>query len=157
LSSSEIPVALDPPQPTVIDHELEIEPAGRTVTVTAASLGNPHCAVFVDEPPDDRYLAEIGSALESHPFFPRRTNVELVAVSSRERLRVRFWERGVGYTSASGTGAASAAVAAILTGRAERCLHVECDGGVLEVEWPEGGEVSQAGEAELLFEGEWLG
>ena len=66
-------------------------------------------------------------------------------------LRVRFWERGVGYTKASGTGAASAAVAAVLAGRASRHVRVVCDGGVLEVEWPEGGSVRQVGEAEILF------
>jgi diaminopimelate epimerase len=70
---------------------------------------------------------------------------------------VRFWERGVGPTRASGTGAASAAVAAILKGQTARRVTVECDGGVLEVDWPEGGTVRQVGEVEVLFEGEWLG
>ncbi|MGH9887054.1 MAG: diaminopimelate epimerase, partial [bacterium] len=76
---------------------------------------------------------------------------------SRQELRVRFWERGVGYTRASGTGAASAAVASILNGCVDREVRVVCDGGVLEVSWPEGGTVRQVGEVEIVFEGEWLG
>src|SRR5205085_7835817 len=112
------------------------------------SLGNPHCAVFREDVADDVLLGRLGPALERHPFFPRRTNVEFVTVVSRAELRVRFWERGVGYTRASGTGSASAAVAAIVRGVADRRLRVVCDGGTLDVEWPEGGHVAQVGEVE---------
>jgi diaminopimelate epimerase len=154
LDSARIPVALDPPAPRVVDHPLTV--GGETVRVTATSLGNPHCAVFLDAPADDALLSRLGPLLERHPFFPRRTNVEFVSVPSRSELRVRFWERGVGYTRASGTGAASAAVAAIVKGVADRRLRVVCDGGTLEVEWPEGSDVRQVGEVEIVFEGEWL-
>jgi len=152
--SADIPVALDPPRAPALDWPLEV--AGRTVRVTATSMGNPHCAVFVSEPPDDRLLAEIGAPLERHPFFPRRTNVEFVTILSRSEIRVRFWERGVGPTQASGTGSASAVVAAILNGFVDRRVRVVCDGGVLEVDWPEGGHLHQVGEVEVLFEGDWL-
>ena len=155
LESDRIPVALEPPAPRVIDHWIDL--GAREVAITATSMGNPHCAVFLDAPADDGLLTTMGPALEGHPFFPRRTNVEFVTVMGRDRLRVRFWERGVGYTRASGTGAASAAVASIITGRADRELTVECDGGELTVAWPEGGTVRQTGEVEVLFEGEWLG
>lgn len=155
LASSEIPVALEPPLPRVVDHTLEA--AGRRVKITATSLGNPHCAVFLEATADDPLLAALGPALETHPFFPNRTNVELVTVVAPDELRVRFWERGVGYTQSSGTGAASAVVAAVLAGRARRRVRVVCDGGVLEVEWPEGGSLRQIGDVELLFEGAWLG
>jgi diaminopimelate epimerase len=155
LDSASIPVDLDPPAAPVIDHWLDL--GGREVAITATSMGNPHCAVFLDAPADDGLLTTMGPALERHPFFPRRTNVEFVTVVSRQRLRVRFWERGVGYTRASGTGSASAAVASIITGRADRELTVECDGGELAVAWPEGGAVRQTGEVEVLFEGDWVG
>lgn len=154
LESDRIPVDLQPPAPRVIDHWLDL--GSREVAVTATSMGNPHCAVFLDEPADDDLLTTMGPALERHPFFPRRTNVEFVTVVSRQRLRVRFWERGVGYTRASGTGSASAAVASIITGRADRELTIECDGGELAVAWPEGGTLRQTGEVEVLFEGEWV-
>jgi diaminopimelate epimerase len=154
LSSRDVPVALEPPRDSVVDHPLEA--AGRAIRVTASSMGNPHCAVFLDEPADEALLATLGPALEHHTFFPRRTNVEFVTVFSPSEIRVRFWERGVGYTMASGTGSASAVVASIITGRTGRRVRAICDGGVLEVEWPEGGSVSQIGEAEILYEGEWL-
>ena len=154
LGSADVPVALDPPTPRVVDHPLEA--AGRTLRVTATSMGNPHCAVFLDLPADDPLLKSLGPTLEFHPFFPRRTNVEFVTVVSPSEIRVRFWERGVGYTMASGTGSASAVVASILTGRTGRAVRAVCDGGTLDVEWPEGGSVKQTGEAEILHEGNWL-
>ena len=154
LESARIPVALDPPAPRVVDHPLRVE--GETVRVTPTSLGNPHCAVFLDAPADDALLYRLGPLLERHSFFPQRTNVEFVSSPSRSELRVRFWERGVGYTRASGTGSASAAVAAIVKGVADRRLRVVCDGGTLDVEWPEGGHVRQVGDVEIVFEGEWL-
>lgn len=155
LDSARIPVALDPPAARVVDHPLQVD--GETVRVTATSLGNPHCAVFLEAPAEDALLRRLGPLLERHPFFPRKTNVEFVTVTSPTELRVRFWERGVGYTRASGTGSASAAVAAIVKGVAERRLRVVCDGGTLDVEWPERGHVRQQGEVEIVFEGEWLG
>ncbi len=154
LGSRDVPVALDPPSPTVIEHPLEV--AGRIVRVTATSMGNPHCAVFLEAPADDSLLRTLGPALEFHPFFPKRTNVEFVTVVSPSEIRVRFWERGVGYTMASGTGSASAAVASIVTARAGRTVRAVCDGGTLDIEWPEGGGVRQTGEAEVLYEGDWL-
>jgi diaminopimelate epimerase len=155
LESDQIPVALQPAQPRVVDHPLEA--AGRTVRITATSLGNPHCAVFLEAPAADDLLSTVGPALERHAFFPRRTNVEFVTVEARNRIRVRFWERGVGYTRASGTGAASAVVASALNGRTGRQVTVMCDGGELEVDWTEGGEVLQVGEVEIVFEGRWIG
>lgn len=154
LASRDVPVALEPPRESVVDHPLEA--GGRDVLVTATSMGNPHCAIFTDEPADDALVASLGPALERHPFFPRRTNVEFVTVSSSSEIRVRFWERGVGYTMASGTGSASAVVASIVTGRTGRSVRAICDGGTLDVEWPQGGSVRQTGDVEILYEGDWL-
>jgi diaminopimelate epimerase len=112
LASDQIPVVLDPPQPRVVGHPLEV--AGQLVRVTPMSLGNPHCALFFDSPPDDSVVTSLGPAVERHPFFPRGTNVEFVTPVSRDEIRVRFWERGVGPTQSSGTGSASAALAAII-------------------------------------------
>lgn len=154
LASREIPTTLSPEAPWVMDHPLEA--AGVTVRITATSLGNPHCAVFCEPPADDALIARLGPALERHPFFPERTNVEFVTVLSRREIRVRFWERGVGPTEASGTGSASAVVAAILHDFVERDgVKAVCDGGTLSVAWPAGGHVVQTGEVELLYEGDW--
>jgi diaminopimelate epimerase len=154
LRSTEVPMALEPPLDRVAEHPVELE--GKTVRVTATSMGNPHCALFLDEPADDALVASLGPALERHPLFPERTNVEFVTVVSREEIRVRFWERGVGYTEASGTGAASAAVASIVTGRTGRRVRAVCDGGVLEIHWPDdSAPLRQVGETQLVFDGVW--
>jgi diaminopimelate epimerase len=154
LDSREIPLALDVPRASVIDIDV---PLGEgSVDATCTSMGNPHCALFFDEPAEDGLVRSIGPALERHALFPRRTNVEFVTVISPRELRVRFWERGVGLTRSSGTGAASAVVAAAISGRGERSARVVCDGGVLDVDWAEGGSVRQTGEAEVLFEADWL-
>ncbi len=94
LESDLIPVALLPPRPQVLEHPLQA--AGREVRITATSLGNPHCAVFLDARASDELFTALGPALESHPFFPKRTNVEFVVVRGRGEIEVRFWERGVG-------------------------------------------------------------
>jgi diaminopimelate epimerase len=155
LASRDIPLRLDEPLDQVVNLPLDVD--GRRVEITATSLGNPHCAVFFPAPVSDAVLRDLGPRLEQHPLFPRRTNVEFVTVVAPDELRVRFWERGVGCTSASGTGAASAALAAALNGRAERRVRVVCDGGVLEVEWPADGPIRQTGQVELVFEGRWFG
>lgn len=143
-----------PRQTGPLDEPLEV--GGRTLRVTTTSMGNPHCALFVDAPPDEETLFRLGPAIERHSRFPGRTNVEFVTVESRGAIQVRFWERGAGHTRSSGTGSASAAAAAILHGRVDRRLAVHCEGGTLEVEWPDGGSLRQTGEVELLAEGEWL-
>ena len=155
LRSDLIPMILNPPREPILDEPLLV--GGETVLVSVTSLGNPHCAVFVDTVADDALVARLGPALEWHPAFPVRTNVEFVTVVSRQEIRVRFWERGVGPTLASGTGSGSAFVAAVLKGLVDRKARLVCDGGTLEAEWPEGGHVRQVGEVELLFEGDWLG
>jgi diaminopimelate epimerase len=154
LASDRIPVALTPPREPVIGHELDLD--GQRLRLTLTSMGNPHCAMFYDEPASDEAVRTLGARLETHPLFPRRTNVEFITVRSRAEIRVRFWERGVGHTTASGTGSASAAVASILNGFTDRDVRVVCDGGVLDVSWPEGGVLRQTGEIEVLFTGEWL-
>jgi diaminopimelate epimerase len=155
LASRDIPIALETPRSPVVDLAVPLEGAG-SVSVTCTSMGNPHCALFLPQVADDALVAALGAKLERHPLFPRRTNVEFITVTSPRELRVRFWERGVGATRSSGTGAASAVVAAVVSGRADRLARVTCDGGVLEVDWPEGGTVRQTGEVEVLFEADWL-
>ena len=154
LRSTDVPIALEPALDRVTNHPVEVE--GRTVSVTATSMGNPHCALFLDERADDALLTTLGPALENHPLFPERTNVELITVVSRDEIHVRFWERGVGYTEASGTGSASAVVASIITGRTDRKVRAVCDGGVLEISWlDDTAPLHQVGEAELVFDGDW--
>jgi len=117
--------------------ELPVEVDGRELRVTAVSMGNPHAVAFVDERGAAlRALAERhGRVVETHPWFPHRTNVELARAASPTEIEVVVWERGCGITLACGTGACATAVAACLTGRAEpgRELTVRLLGGPLAV------------------------
>ncbi len=117
---------------------------------TSVSLGNPHCVVFSDR---EEEVAEWGPRLETHPLFPRRTNVEFARLESPRRVRVRVWERGVGETLACGTGACAVEAAGEVTGRMEREAWVELPGGELKVEWEEGGRIFLTGPAEEVFRG----
>jgi diaminopimelate epimerase len=144
----------------IIDYPLEV--AGRVEKVTAVSMGNPHCVVFVSDDGifalDDAGFARLGHQFEHHPFFPRRVNTEFILPVARDRLRMRVWERGSGETLACGTGACASLVAAVLTGRADRKATVELRGGNLEIEWRERGpaanHVFMTGEAIEVFRGE---
>ncbi|HEY2525533.1 MAG TPA: diaminopimelate epimerase [Candidatus Binataceae bacterium] len=157
LEGREIPVAGDG---RVIDHPLEV--GGRLWRITAVSMGNPHCVVFVDDEAvfalEDSEFARVGRQFEHHPFFPRRVNTEFILPVARDRLRMRVWERGSGETLACGTGACASLVAAALTGRAERRATLELRGGRLGIEWRERGEganhVMMTGEAVEVFSGE---
>ncbi len=157
LEGREIPVAADG---RVIDRALEVR--DRTWRITAVSMGNPHCVVFVEDEAvfalEDDDFARIGRQFEHHPFFPRRVNTEFILPLGRDRLRMRVWERGSGETLACGTGACAALVAAVLTGRAERRVALELRGGTLEIEWRERGReanhVMMTGEAVGVFNGE---
>jgi diaminopimelate epimerase len=122
------------------------------VRATVTSMGNPHCSVFVKNFNSFDWPA-VGSELERDRHFPNRTNVEFVRVVSRQRIRVRFWERGVGITQSSGTGSCGAVVASILNGLTGRQVTVETPAGNLQVEWPEGGEVLLTGPAERIAQG----
>jgi diaminopimelate epimerase len=106
---------------------------GAALRVTAVSVGNPHCVVFVDEPSED-CCRTLGPLLERHAAFPRRTNVQLARARDRATLDVQVWERGAGYTLASGSSACAVAAAAVRTGRAEAGpIRVDMPGGSLVV------------------------
>jgi diaminopimelate epimerase len=144
----------------VIDYPLEV--VGRVEKITAVSMGNPHCVVFVSDDGifalDDAEFARLGRQFEHHSFFPRRVNTEFILPLARDRLKMRVWERGSGETLACGTGACASLVAAVLTGRADRKATVELRGGNLEIEWRERGpaanHVFMTGEAIEVFRGE---
>jgi diaminopimelate epimerase len=106
---------------------------GRKVQFTSISLGNPHTLIFVKE--FGLNWREIGKMVENHPIFPRRTNVEFVKIINRRRIQLKIWERGVGETLASGTGASAATVAGVLNHKLERKVDALFDRGELAVEW----------------------
>jgi diaminopimelate epimerase len=146
-----IPTTLRGPVPLI---EVPLEAGAQTLSVSTLSMGNPHCVIFLDDP-ERAPVEELGPLLENHPAFPQRTNVEFVAVRSRQELEQRTWERGSGETLACGSGACAAAVAAVLSGRSERELSVRLRGGVLRIRWPSNdGPVWLTGPAAHVFDGE---
>ena len=151
LEPEKIPTTLGTRGPLV---DVELEVLGQVFRVSCVSLGNPHCVLFVDDL-EATAVESLGPAIEKHPAFPQRTNVEFVAVRSRQRLEQRTWERGTGETLACGSGACASTVAAVLSGRADRDVEIQLRGGTLRLRWPlEGGPVWLAGPAAHVFDGE---
>ena len=137
------------------DGRGELSAAGTTWTFQHVQVGNPQCVIRME---DERTLnsldlPQIGPAIERHELFPNRTNVSWFVLLGRDRIRARIFERGVGETSASGTGAAGAAVAFVLNGGVSP-VTVALDGGELEVTVEEGLRVALSGWAVPVFIGE---
>ena len=144
--------SMGPPE-EIAQETLDV--AGERLLVTTLRMGNPQCVALVDELPDHERFNRLGPALATHSRFPHGTNVEFAHVEAPNRVRILIWERGVGPTHASGTGACASAVAAAAHGGAGRDLDVIAPGGTQRVEWRDEG-VFLTGWAEVLFEGRWL-
>jgi len=125
----------------------------RTFRITCASMGNPHCVIFVDDA-DNFPVSTYGPLIETHELFPRRTNVEFVQIISRTEVRQRTWERGAGETLACGTGSSAVTAACVLNGLTEKRLLNHLSGGDLEMEWAEDGNIYMTGPAVEVFSGE---
>lgn len=149
-SSKDIPFDDGQYHEKIVDYPLSIN--RKIYPITLVSLGNPHCSVFVDRFPARIEWHQIGMEIESHPFFPKRTNIEFVRVLNRKEIEVLFWERGVGETLSSGSGACASAVASALKDCTEKKVKVRTSMGDLTVEW-EKEKVYQTGPAEVVFEG----
>jgi diaminopimelate epimerase len=129
-----------------------LELPGGTRWVSVVSMGNPHAVQLVGDV-DAAPVAAEGPLVESHPRFPRRVNAGFLQVRSRERVRLRVFERGVGETLACGSGACAAVVAGIRRGLLGPRVDVETRGGVLTIDW-RGGPVTMTGPATSVFTGE---
>ena len=132
------------------DGRGSLSAGGREWDFQHVSIGNPQCAIEVGEEIEDLDLEPIGPEIEAHELFPNRTNVSFFKVDG-SRVRARIFERGVGETLSSGTGASGAAVTAFLRG-APSPITVELDGGELEVEISDDldGAAERLGRADLL-------
>jgi len=153
LTSREIPFDDGIFHERIIDYPLMINQ--RIYPITVVSMGNPHCSVFVENFPARIEWHQTGSVIETHPFFPNRTNVEFVRVLSRDEIEVVFWERGVGETLSSGSGSGAAAVASILKNLTDKRVKVRTSMGTVIVEW-KNEKVFQSGPAEVIFEGRYF-
>jgi diaminopimelate epimerase len=126
--SREIPVAGPPRE--VVDEALDL--GGETVRFTAVGIGNPHCVLHVEDTTPE-LARRLGPRLETLSIFPNRTNVQFVTVVNTHLIRIEIWERGAGYTLASGSSSCAAAAASVRRGFCTGDVRVEMPGGALQI------------------------
>ena len=122
------------------------------VNPIAVNVGNPHVIFFVADP----YAIDmnrLGPLIETDPLFPERINVNVAAVTARDSIILRVWERGAGLTRACGTGACATAIGAMKRGLVDRKVSVALPGGALSIEWRGDGEIIMTGPAKESFRG----
>ena len=152
LQPAKIPFIADAPE---VHYELEIkdENLEQTVCLSAVNIGNPHAVLTVSDV-DTAPVEQLGRIIEQHPQFPERVNVGFMQIVSRNKIRLRVFERGVGETKACGTGACAAVVAGQLQGSLDNQVTVELRGGNLEIEWQgDDSNIQMTGPACRVYEG----
>ncbi|AMX01318.1 diaminopimelate epimerase [Microbulbifer thermotolerans] len=163
LDSGEVSVdmgapVLEPEQiPFCADRRAETYPLevdGEVYTIGAVSMGNPHAVLLVDNV-DSAPVDTLGPKIECHERFPQRVNVGFLQIQSRQKARLRVFERGVGETRACGTGACAAMVSAHLRGLVDDSLQIQLPGGTLTIHWggPEQA-VTMTGPATTVYQGQ---
>lgn len=146
--SEKIPVA--GPCREVVGEPLEVD--GTALTVTCVSVGNPHCVIFTDTL-DVTEVHRLGPKIEHHQSFPNRINVQFATVKARDRVAVLIWERGAGYTLASGTSSCAVASACVRNGLTDRRVTIVSPGGELSVQVGEAWDLTLTGPASEICRG----
>jgi diaminopimelate epimerase len=146
--SNEIPVS--GPRREVIKETLDID--GSPYKVTCLSIGNPHCVIHMDEVSEEK-ARKLGPFVERHNQFPNRINMQIVKVLDRSNIDIRIWERGAGYTLASGSSSCAAAAATHKLGLVDSPITVHMPGGELLIEIAAEGLVTMTGPVEGTFQG----
>jgi len=145
---SEIPALSGADELTAYPLTLE----GRTWEINAVNTGTTHTVIFVDTLPDDEVFLKHSPQIEYHSLFPERTSIMWCVVESRDRLKVRIWERGVGETFGCGTGASAVTVAARRAGKIEEEASIVSKGGMLQVRWSPGRSIRLSGPVNVQME-----
>lgn len=147
--SAQIPVA-GPVREVLLE---EIAVGQRSMQVSCATIGNPHCVVLTEEP-TQAIARELGPLLEHHPLFPNRSNVQFLRVLDRQNIQLEIWERGAGYTHASGSSSCAAAAVAHRLGLVEANLTVHMRGGDIAIAISPEFEVTMTGPVQAVCRGE---
>ncbi len=160
--SEKIPVA--GAKREVINEKISV--GGREFTFCAATIGNPHCVVVAATPssPDAagrrshqeisaKLAHEFGPLLETHPNFPRKTNVQFLKILDRANIQIEIWERGAGYTLASGSSSSAAAAVAHRLGLADKNISVHMPGGIIQIEIGDEFSIRMTGSVTRVAEG----
>jgi diaminopimelate epimerase len=146
--SAKIPVA--GPAREVLNEKITV--AGREFTFNAATIGNPHCVIPLPEISAD-LAHKYGPHLETHPNFPRKTNVQFLQVLDRANIRIEIWERGAGYTLASGSSSSASAAVAHRLGLVDRTVTVHMPGGEIGIEIGDNFSIRMTGTVNKVAEG----
>jgi len=146
--SAKIPV--NGPQREVINEKITV--GGREFTFCAATIGNPHCVLPLTEI-SSKLAHEFGPLLEVHSKYPRKTNVQFLKVLDRANIQIEIWERGAGYTLASGSSSSAAAAVAHKLGLVDRSVSVHCPGGVIQIEIGDQFAIRMTGSVTRVSEG----
>jgi len=146
--SQKIPVR--GPAREVLGETLEV--GGRTLRYCAATIGNPHCVILCDSV-SAREAQEVGSLIETDTRFPNRTNVQFMQVLDRANIQIEIWERGAGYTLASGSSSCAAAAVAHRLGFCDPQIAVHMPGGVIQISIRGDGTVTMTGSVTKICDG----
>lgn len=147
-SSHEIPVNCEKEE--CIDETLHLE--YRDYKISCVSVGNPHCVILTDNL-DEKEVKTFGPQIENNPLFPNRINVQFAKVVSPTEVEVMIWERGAGWTLASGSSSCAVAAVTVKKGLTQRCLNVKMPGGDLKIETDENWEMRMTGEVSEIASG----
>ena len=142
--SEVIPVNVEGPDREVLNEDITV--GSETVKYYAATIGNPHCVIPVDQA-NEEIAMRLGPILENHPNFPNRTNVQFLQILDRNRIRIEIWERGAGYTLASGSSSSAAGAVARKMDACDQDITVEMPGGEIKLEIDEEFKVKMTGPA----------
>ena len=147
-SSPQIPVICD--EPECFDHPLNI--IDETYLINCVSVGNPHCVILRDQLIEAEILKH-GAEIENHPLFPNRINVQFAKVISRNEIEMLIWERGAGYTLASGSSSCAVAAVMVKKGLTDRNMTVKMPGGNLQIDIDESWNIRMEGEVREIASG----
>jgi diaminopimelate epimerase len=147
--SLKIPVNGSPRQ--VLLEPIEIQ--GRTFTFSAATIGNPHCVILADDLSPE-IARRYGPQIEVHPLFPSKTNVQFMKVIDRSNIRIEIWERGAGYTLASGSSSSAAAAVAHRLGLVDPSVTVHMPGGTIGIKIGDGFSITMTGTVNKVADGQ---
>ena len=146
--SSRIPVTGPPRE--VINETLTVD--GKEMKYCAATVGNPHCVILHDDPVPE-IAKHYGPFIENEPRFPNRTNVQFMKVIDRENIRIEIWERGAGYTLASGSSSTASAAVAYKLGLCDPQIKVHMPGGILDIQFDQDFRATMTGPVTKVCEG----
>ena len=145
---AEIPVAVEKSE--AVGERLAL--SSGEIEFTAVSVGNPHCVIFTGEL-EEEFVRRLGPEIENHPVFPNRTNVQFARVLSPGSVSILIWERGAGYTLASGSSSCAVAAACVRSGLTDRSVEVSMPGGRLDITVGDDWSIAMSGEVEEVFSG----